>query len=137
MAITSIKLINGGSVPINTHLTLGALREAQIKGFLNKDFISSIMKVTIGNSDEFDFSSLPVDDLLLMDLAYVCYKLENKNPMSIEDFLNAICLDFTGLSEIYFEVITNLTLPPGNMPKDFKEATPRQKSNGKKKKHHH
>ena len=121
MALTSIKLTEGGEFKINTHLTLGALRNAQIKGLLNKDFISGIIKTSMGNEIEFD--SLPMDDILLMDLAYICYTMENKNPLSIDEFLEVA------------EVLTNLITKPGKMPGDFKKATPKQASNGKKKKH--
>lgn len=137
MAITGIKLKNGnGDLKINTHLTLGALREAQIKGFLSKDFITGAIKTIAGSStDEPKPEDLPMNDLLLMDLAYVCYRTGNKNPMNIDDFLDSINLDFEVLVNIYLEVITNLMTKPGNMPNDFKNATPRNNSNGKKKKH--
>ena len=133
MALTSIKLTEGGEFKINTHLTLGALRNAQIKGLLNKDFISGVIKTSMGN--EIGFDSLPMDDILLMDLAYICYTMENKNPLSIDEFLEVADLNFQDLTEIYTEVLTNLITKPGKMPGDFKKATPKQSSNCKKKKH--
>ena len=132
MALTSIKRNDGGEFKINTHLTLGALRNAQIKGLLNKDFISSVIKAGMGNEVEFD--ALPMDDILLIDLAYICYSLGEKEPLSIDDFLNLADINFQDLTEIYTEVLTNLIAKPGKMPEDFKKATPRPNGNGKKKK---
>lgn len=132
MALTSIKRNDGGEFKINTHLTLGALRNAQIKGLLNKDFISSIIKTSMGN--EVGFETLPMDDVLLMDLAYICYSIEDKDPLSIDEFLDVADINFQDLTEIYTDVLTNLIAKPGKMPEDFKKATPRPNSNGKKKK---
>ena len=132
MALTSIKRNDGGEFKINTHLTLGALRNAQIKGLLNKYFISSIIKTSMGN--EVGFETLPMDDVLLMDLAYICYSIEDKDPLSIDEFLDVADINFQDLTEIYTDVLTNLIAKPGKMPEDFKKATPRPNSNGKKKK---
>lgn len=132
MALTSIKRNDGGEFKINTHLTLGALRNAQIKGLLNKDFISSIIKASMGN--EVGFETLPMDDILLMDLAYICYSIEDKDPLSIDEFLDVADINFQDLTEIYTDVLTNLIAKPGKMPEDFKKATPRPNGNGKKKK---
>ena len=87
----------------------------------------------MGNEIEFD--SLPMDDILLMDLAYICYTMENKNPLSIDEFLEVADLNFQDLTEIYTEVLTNLITRPGKMPGDFKKPTPKQASNVNKKKH--
>lgn len=133
MALTSIKRNDGGEFKINTYLTLGALRNAQIKGLLNKDFISSIIKAGMGNME--DFETLPMDDILLMDLAYICYSLGEKAPLSIDEFLDLADINFQDLTEIYTEALTNLIAKPGKMPEDFKQATPRPNRNGKKKKH--
>lgn len=132
MALTSIKRNDGGKFKINTHLTLGALRNAQIQGLLNKEFISSIIKAGMGN--EVGFETLPMDDILLMDLAYICYSIEDKDPLSIDEFLDVADINFQDLTEIYTDVLTNLIAKPGKMPEDFKKATPRPNSNGKKKK---
>lgn len=138
MLISKLNKKSGGQVGINTNLSLWSLREAESKGLLNKDFISKIIKAGIrSSSGDIDFEGLLSDDFLLMDLAYLCYKTENKNGMEIEEFFEEVEINLEELSTIFICVITNLFKKNGEMPGEFKKVTPRQKSNGKKKKHRH
>lgn len=140
MTINKLKLKNGQEIKVNSHISLGALRDAQVNGYLTREFITALIKISAkGNlgGGQPNVDDLPLDDVILLDIAYLCYKNANPNGVNITDFLNLLELDINSLMTLYMELITNLIGKQGNMATDFKSVTPQPRNNnGKKKKHH-